>query len=153
MSFEDERLAILQRVSRGELSPQEGQLEIAMLKVRAERGPDEPGVTTTSGATWDTEPEAPTGAPFARPFNVNGPIALAIALPIVLIGAFVLLGTAVAFALPTWLFVTLWNPIALANHWATLSFWPTLGLVVVIFALVALGRTVRGILALFQPRV
>jgi hypothetical protein len=153
MSYEDERLAILQRVSRGELSPQDGQLEIAMLKVRTERAPDEPGLSTTGGPRWDTEPEAPPNAPFARPFTVNGPIAFAFALPILLIGGMVLVGTAVAFALPTWLVVTLWNPIALANHWATLSFWPTLAVVVVLFALVALGRTVRGILALFAPRV
>src|SRR4051812_40368751 len=126
MSFEDERLAILQRVSRGELSPQDGQLEIAMLKMRAERPSDEPGLTTTGGARWDTEPEAPSEQPFARPFSVNGPIAFAIALPLVLIGGMVLLGTAIAFALPAWLLVSIWNPIALANHWATLSYWPTL---------------------------
>ena len=57
---------------------------------------------------------------------------------------------AVVLALPTWLLVTIWNPIATAQHWTTLSFWPTLGLVVVAFTALSIGRITRQVLAALQ---
>jgi hypothetical protein len=148
MSFEDERLSILQRVSKGEISPQDGQLEIAMLKVRHQRA-NEPGL----------EPAAPTGTheeprqqpPFAQPTPPRWPIAFAIALPLLLIGGLTLVMIAAFLALPTYVLVTVWNQLAPAQHWPLITYWPTLGALTLVATLLTFAQVTARLKALFQP--
>ena len=149
MSFEEERLSILARVSNGEISPQEGSLEIAMLKVKYQQGHEEPGLTASPHERDDQGAhQGPFRGPFqAPPFGaappraLTWPLMLALAVPFLLIGGLVLGGMVLFLALPTYLFVALWN------HWAAaggaapeLSFWPTLGFAVMLFFLLSLLR-------------
>lgn len=150
MSFEEERLAILQRVSAGELSPQEGQLEIAMLKVRHQQA-QEPGL---QAAAPGRESHDPFGQQPQNPFRMpplSGPVAFALILPFVLIGGVLLVGLGLFLALPTVLLVNVWNQTAATQPgWPLLAYWPTLGglmLAFTVFTLLNWGRKLR---AMFQ---
>jgi hypothetical protein len=148
MSFEEERLAILQRVSNGELSPQEGQLEIAMLKVKHQQG-QEPGLQAS--ASGRDGHGAEHQQPFRPPFAMSGPLAFALALPFVLIGGVMLVGLSLFLALPTWVIVFMWNQAA-ATHpgWPVLAFWPTLGALVLTFTVITVLNWGRRLRALVQ---
>ena len=149
MSFEEERLAILQRVSKGELSPQDGQLEIAMLKVRHQQGESEPGLATAEPSRQEQH-ESPFGQTLP-PMQLSGPLALAIIIPLVMIGGVLLVGLGLFLALPTYLLVLFYNQAA-ATHagWPLLSFWPTLFSFIGIFALVTVLNWGRRLKAAFQ---
>jgi hypothetical protein len=163
MSFEDERLAILQRVSRGELSPQDGQLEIAMLKVKHQQsGEQEPGLSQ-SVPHEDPRGQGPYGrnpffaqgrsifGPDAQPLKLTWPMGLALAIPFVMIGGVLLTGLALFLAFPTYLLVSIWNSSA-ASHagWPLLPFWPTLFGLVAAFSLFTLLKWARRIRAAMQ---
>lgn len=142
MSFEQERLRILEMVSNGELTPQEGHLRIAMAKVSSgqdapdgaaetatagepgvvhvgeqQRGQDERGRDIPFGAQW------PFGATEVPPPRL-GPLVALMALPLAF--GFVLLGLGLAFvlALPTFVAVMAWNAFVVSAH----PTWPSLGL-------------------------
>lgn len=150
MSFEDERLSILQRVSKGELTPQEGQLEIAMLKVRHQQ-PTEPGLEPAARRMDDdVPPRQDQMPPFAGRMPINLPIAFAILLPLVLIGGVMLAGLALFLALPTYVLVAVWNGMAPAQHWPMLAYWPTLGVMMVIFTVLTVAQWTRRLRVLFQ---
>lgn len=159
MSFEDERLAILQRVSKGELSPKDGQLEIAMLKVKHRQdGEQEPGLShaapheeTRRESPFGRNPfgsgQTPFGA-FAGPLKLTWPMGLALAIPFVMIGGVLLIGLGLFLAFPTYLLVAIWNQSA-ATHagWPILPYWPTLFSLmasVTIFTLLNWGRRIRA---------
>lgn len=150
MSFEDERLSILQRVSKGELTPQEGQLEIAMLKVRQQQ-PAEPGLEHAAPRMdYDVPPRHEQAPPFAGRMPINVPIAFAILLPLVLIGGVMLAGLALFLALPTYLLVAVWNGVAPAQHWPMLAYWPTLGVLMLLFMILTITKWTRRLRVIFQ---
>lgn len=155
MSFDEERLSILQRVSNGELTPQEGQLEIAMLKVKHQQANDEPGLERAESAGQYRDGAQQQMPPFgtALPFKLNGPIALALALPFLLIGGLLLAGLGLFLAFPTYLGVSIYNQVA-ATHpgWPVLGFWPTLGTAMVIVSIVTVLNWRRRIRALIQTQ-
>jgi hypothetical protein len=119
MSYEEERLRILERVSKGELTPEEGQLQIAMMKVKAQR----------------QEPElyAPPEPPPYEPPSV-APLVGLLALPILLLGGFFITAMTVMLAFPVYLAVWLWNAqiVPAFPHAVPLAYFPTLGLVVLL---------------------
>jgi hypothetical protein len=132
MFDEEERLRILERVSKGELTPEEGQLQIAMMKVKAQR--QEPAVF---------EPE-PQGAQPPRQAPNMGPLLAFMALPIVLVVGFVAIALTLLLAFPVYLGVWLWNAVlvpALPGA-PLLAYLPTLGLVV-LFMLVSTALNMR----------
>lgn len=152
MSFEAERLRILERVSSGELSPQEGSLQIAMLKVRyqdeapiapddestgleAHAGPyEEPGGQQRFEAGFDwRERFAASGMPPG--FKLTWPLMLGLAIPFLVVASFGLGMLALFLAVPTFALVLIWNALApvLPGVQPLLEFWPTLGVVVVLF--------------------
>lgn len=156
MSYEDDRLAILQRVSKGELSPKDGQLEIAMLKVKQQQGDNEPGLSH-AGPDEDTRRQSPFGQmpfgnmPFgagATPLKLTWPIALALVIPFVMIALVLVTGLGLFLALPTYLLVAMWNQSA-ADHagWPLLGYWPTLFSMIAAFSAFTLlkwGRRIRS---------
>ena len=97
-SFEEERLLILGRVQAGELTPQEGSLQIAMLKVKSQEG---------ASAAADDDAHGPRAVPPARP----NPIALGALLlvPFVVMGLIVLTTVTFFMVLPAWLGMLAWN--------------------------------------------
>ncbi|MFN3430490.1 MAG: hypothetical protein ACK46X_11090 [Candidatus Sericytochromatia bacterium] len=155
MSFDEERLSILQRVSNGELTPQEGQLEIAMLKVKHERAHDEPGLERAEPMGQYQDGARQQMPPFggALPFKLSGPIAVALALPFLMIGGLLLVGLGLFLAFPTYLGVSIYNQVA-ATHpgWPLLGFWPTLGTAMVIVSIVTVLNWRRRIRALIQTQ-
>ena len=154
MSFEEERLAILQRVSKGELSPQEGQLEIAMLKVRHQSSDQEPGLAQAEPA-YEARRENPFDQiPFGRnfqPVQLSGPLAIAIIIPFVMIGIVLVVGLGLFLALPTYVLVYFYNQAAAGNaDWPMLSYWPTLFSFMGVFTLVTVLNWGRRLRAIFQ---
>lgn len=149
MSFEAERLRILERVSSGELSPQEGSLQIAMLKVRyQEETPVAPDDTTTTvephagpGGDYNGDYrrfESPFGFASAQMppgFKLTWPLMLGLAIPFLIVVAFGLTMLGVILALPTLAVVLIWNAVApaLPGVQPLLEFWPTLGMMMLAF--------------------
>jgi hypothetical protein len=139
-------------VSKGEISPKDGQLEIAMLKVRYQHA-NEPGLEPAGPAShqYDSYEAPPREAPpFGRRMPINAPIAFAILLPLVLIGGVMLGGLALFLALPTYVLVTVWNQVAPAQHWPLLAYWPTLGVLMVLFAVLTVTRWTRRLRVIFN---
>lgn len=134
MFDEEERLRILERVAKGEITPEEGQLQIAMMKVKAQR--QEPTLV---------EPE-PQGAPPRRAPNL-GPLLALLALPVVLVVGFVSVALTLLMALPVYLGVWLWNAVLVpaVPGAPLLAYLPTLGLVVLFMLLsTALNMRFKG---------
>lgn len=119
--FEEERLRILERVEAGELTPQQGSLEIAMLKVKAQQG------------TADAAPEADPGPRRAGPGAPN-PIALGALLlvPFVVMGLIVVVATACFMLLPAFLMMHAWNGLVVPSvpGAGAVGFFQTLGAMV-----------------------
>lgn len=137
MSFEAERLRILERVSNGELSPKEGSLEIAMLRVHHERTDAEGLARPEPGAERQDPWAAWRDRLGASPTRISSwPLLLVLALPLLVAAGFILGGLALVLALPTLLLVAGWNTL-LADRagWPELSFWPTLGAAIAAMAL------------------
>jgi hypothetical protein len=125
VSFEQERLRILESVANGELTPQEGHLQIAMLKHAAGKGDAAP----EQGVAIDVDQP---GAQQTRQQVRMGPLLAIMALPFVMAGTLLFGFLAFVFALPTYFGVWLWNAHLVGLHPAlpVLSFWPTFGLVI-----------------------
>jgi hypothetical protein len=144
MFDEEERLRILERVSKGELTPEEGQLQIAMMKVKAQR--QEPAVIAP-----EPEPQRPRQAPPV------GPLLALLALPMVLALAFVSASLAFMLAIPVYAFVWLWNAqvVHVVPGAPMLAFWPSLGLAVLLMLLsgaLRWGRSLQVSFMGFQGR-
>ena len=93
--FEGERLRILERVEAGELTPQQGSLEIAMLKVKGQQA---------------AEPE-PEPEPRPRPLRAPNPVAVGALLlvPFVVMGLIITTATALFMILPAFVMMYAWN--------------------------------------------
>lgn len=102
--FEEERLRILERVEAGELTPQEGSLQIAMLKVQSQDG-------ASAGAPED-EP-----GPYGVPPRAPNPIALGALLlvPFVVMGLIVTVAMTFFMALPAYLGMLAWNALVVPS--------------------------------------
>ncbi|MDB5100146.1 MAG: hypothetical protein JWM80_4567 [Cyanobacteria bacterium RYN_339] len=137
MSYEKERLRILEMVSKGELTPEEGQLRIAMGKVKAQR--QEPAVFT---------PEEPA----ARKAPGLGPLLALLALPVVLVLGFVMTGLTLLLAFPVYMGVWLWNAQVVPAFAGTppLAYLPTLALVVLLMLLSGALRWRRSLRVSFM---
>lgn len=146
MSFEDERLRILQAVADGKLTPQQGQLEIAMMKVRSES-------TAPTAA-----PEPPRFDPNHGPQAAKPPLAPLlglIAFPMVMMAGFFAFMMSFVFALPVYLAITLWNALLAPMGWPVLPFWPSLAASVFAFMVISLigwGRRMRVAVNFGAPR-
>lgn len=142
MSFETERLRILERVSNGELTPQEGSLEITMLKVKYQQ---EDG----------SQAEAAQGAPievgrgfrdrfrFTPPpegLKMSWPLMVGLLVPFLFVGGALLVGFGLMLALPALAITLVWNAVAATSEGAMplLSFWPTLGVMMLLSLLSSL---------------
>jgi hypothetical protein len=101
-TFEEERLRILARVQAGELTPQEGSLQIAMLKVKAQEAPEEPQA-----------PREPLGSLPKAPNPLA--IGLLLLVPFVVMGLIVTVGMLMFMALPAYLAMAAWNGIVVAT--------------------------------------
>lgn len=126
MSYEEERLNILRRVSAGELSPQEGSLQIAMLKVHQQEAPS--GAQSSADLAFEEAPQDARRPPW--PQMPPWPFMLLLLVPFLSIALILASALALVLALPTLLVVAVWN--ALASAWPgmmpSLSFLPTLAL-------------------------
>jgi hypothetical protein len=141
MAYEEERLRILQRVSAGELTPEEGSLQIAMLRVgRAPAQPPLDPVMEEAIAPPRFERERPfAGHPFASRHAgpVTWPVLVALALPFLLVAGLAAAFAAGSIAVLTWLAVAVWNQ-AVAAHWLggqPIGFFPTCWYIAVFAAL------------------
>ena len=152
-AFESERLRILEKVSNGEISPQEGSLQIAMLKVKfQEEAAPEPDHQTTgmqeaAGAWRQDEGQGPYQGGFAwggtpANFKPTLPVIAALAIPVLFVLGLMLGGMAMVLAIPTLLLVLVWNAIAATAPDAlpTLAFFPTLGAVLLAFIVLSILR-------------
>lgn len=144
MSFESERLRILERVSNGELTPQEGQLEITMLKVKHQQDTD--SQTVTNDATVQS---GGFGGGFrdrfrfARPpegLRLTWPLMVGLAIPFMFVAGLLLAGMGLMLALPALAITMVWNAVASTSEGAMplLSFWSTLGWMVLLSVLSSL---------------
>lgn len=137
MSTEAERLRILEQVSNGELTPQQGQLEIAILKTRGSADEAE-----RPEATYEANGGTPQRPPSLAPF-----MAL-LALPVIGLGVMIVTGLTFFLALPAYVLMSLWNAYmvpAIAGA-PVLSFFSTLaGLVVftILWTAIGWGRRLR----------
>lgn len=134
-SFEEERLRILSRVEAGELTPQQGSLEIAMLKVRAQ---------------GEAAPE-PEDDPQAQmpPLRAPNPVALGALLlvPFVVMGLIVVVAMTFFMALPAYLLMWAWNALVVPNvaGMAEIGFFQTLAMMVAFSLLSTLLRWRRKV--------
>ncbi len=142
-SFEDERLRILARVSAGELTPQEGSLEIAMAKVRLGEG---------EGAA--PEPQGRRARDPLPPL-AKGPSKWAIygllAVPFLMLSVLMSVGMAFFLALPAYVFMAFWNGIVVPSAPGTveIGFFSTLATLVFV-SLVSTGLRWRRQLKVFS---
>ena len=81
--------------------------------------------------------------PPAHTRGINVPIAVAIAIPLLLIAGTMLAGLALFMALPAYVVVLVWNQLAPAQHWPMLAYWPTLGLMMLTFILLTVAQWTR----------
>jgi hypothetical protein len=129
---DDERLRILQMVARGELTPQAGQLEIAMLKTKAQsvnpsEDEDMPSYIEVGEAGLNGwRPHSTYGETAAKPNFA--PLMALLALPLLAVAGFITLGLAFVLALPTYFVVGFWNAAIVPGHpgWPVLGFWSSL---------------------------
>lgn len=134
-TFEEERLHILSRVEAGELTPQQGSLEIAMLKVKAQ---------------GDAAPEA-EAEPRAQmpPLRQPNPIALGALLlvPFVVMGLIVVTAMTFFMALPAYLLMLGWNALVVPNVAGVveIGFFQTLAMMVAVSLLSTLLRWRRKV--------
>jgi hypothetical protein len=140
MSFDDERLRILERVSNGELTPQEGSLEITMLKVKYQQ-------ETEAHQAASQEVQSGGGFRdrfrFARPpegFKLSWPLVVGLAIPFLFVAGALIAGMGLMLALPALAVTMVWNAVASTSEGAMplLSFWPTLGVMILVSALSSL---------------
>lgn len=140
-SFEEERLRILARVSAGELTPQEGSLQIAMAKVKLEGTADEP----EPGPRRAKDPLPPLP-------QVPGKWAIyaMLAIPFLFLATLMSVGMAFFLALPAYVFMSFWNGWVVPSAPGTveIGFFPMLG-ALVFASLVSTGLRWRRQLKVF----
>ncbi len=138
--FDEERLLILERVEAGELTPQEGSLQIAMLKVKSqERG----------GATADEAGPGGAEGPHRRQPRAPNPIAIGALLlvPFVVMGLIVTVALTFFMALPAYLAMLAWNALLVPSvpGLAEIGFFQTLAMLVVFSLLTTFLRWRRKV--------
>ena len=135
-NFEDERLRILERVSAGELTPQQGQLEIAMLKVG---GPDPADGHVVMAADAAEEQARAAGDAWREAFEQARPpspwaLGALVLAPFVAMGLVMAVGLAFFLALPAYLVMLGWNGLVVpaVPGLATIGFFQTLAIMVIV---------------------